>query len=94
MTKLTKRAVDATEIKSSDYVMWDKELPGLGLRVFRSGKRSYVVQYRTAGRSRRITIGPHGVWTPEEASARRRFCSVKSHEAATPQMSASSIARR
>jgi integrase len=57
MTKLTKRTVDATEIKSSDYVMWDEELPGFGLRVFRSGKRSYVVQYRAAGRSRRITIG-------------------------------------
>jgi hypothetical protein len=67
MTKLTKRTVDATEIKSSDYVMWDEELPGFGLRVFRSGKRSYVVQYRAAGRSRRITIGLHGVWTPEEA---------------------------
>ncbi|MBW4653504.1 MAG: Arm DNA-binding domain-containing protein [Kaiparowitsia implicata GSE-PSE-MK54-09C] len=27
----------------------------------------YVVQYRAAGRSRRATIGLHGVWTPEEA---------------------------
>ena len=67
MTKLTRRTADATEIKSSDYVMWDEELPGFGLRVFRSGKRGYVVQYRAAGRSRRITIALHGVWTPEEA---------------------------
>ena len=67
MTKLTKRTVDATEIKASDYVLWDDDLPGFGLRVFKSGKRSYVVQYRTAGRSRRYTIGLHGVWTPEEA---------------------------
>jgi hypothetical protein len=53
MAKLTKRTVDATKIKSSDYVIWDEDLPGFGLRVFASGKRSYVVQYRTAGRSRR-----------------------------------------
>ncbi len=42
-------------------------MPGFGLRVFASGKRSYVIQYRTAGRSRRYTIGLHGVWTPETA---------------------------
>lgn len=67
MAKLTKRTVDSTEIRTSDYVLWDDELPGFGLRVFASGKRSYVVQYRAAGRSRRFTIGLHGVWTPEEA---------------------------
>lgn len=67
MAKLTKRTVDTSVIKSSDYVIWDEELPGFGLRVFASGKRSYVVQYRAAGRSRRFTIGLHGVWTPEEA---------------------------
>lgn len=67
MTKLTKRIVDAAEIRSSDYVIWDEELPGFGLRVFASGKRSYVIQYRAAGRSRRYTIGLNGVWTPEAA---------------------------
>jgi len=67
MAKLTKRTVDNTEIRTSDYVLWDDELPGFGLRVFASGKRSYVVQYRASGRSRRFTIGLHGVWTPEEA---------------------------
>lgn len=67
MAKLTKRVVDAAENRRSDYVIWDDELPGFGLRVFKSGKRSYVIQYRQAGRSRRFTIGLHGVWTPELA---------------------------
>lgn len=67
MVKLTNRVVDAAEVRSKDYIIWDDELPGFGLRVFASGKRSYVVQYRSAGRSRRYSIGLHGVWTPETA---------------------------
>jgi hypothetical protein len=67
MAKLTKRIVDAAEAQDKDYVIWDDELPGFGLRVFTSGKRSYLIQYRSAGRSRRYTIGLHGVWTPELA---------------------------
>ncbi len=67
MAKLTKRVVDAAESRCSDYVIWDDELPGFGLRVFKSGRRSYVIQYRQGGRSRRYTIGLHGVWTPETA---------------------------
>jgi integrase len=67
MAKLTKRIVDAAEINGRDYFIWDDELPGFGLRVFASGKRSYLIQYRAAGRTRRYTIGLHGVWTPETA---------------------------
>lgn len=67
MAKITKRIVDAAGPREKDYVIWDDELPGFGLRVFTSGKRSYVIQYRAAGRSRRYTIGLHGVWTPETA---------------------------
>lgn len=61
MCKITKRVVDAAEVRAKDYVIWDDELPGFGLRVFVSGKRSYVIQYRAAGRSRRYTIGSHAV---------------------------------
>ncbi|MBN9604445.1 MAG: integrase arm-type DNA-binding domain-containing protein, partial [Afipia felis] len=67
MAKLTKRIVDAADVREKDYFIWDDELPGFGLRVFASGKRSYLVQYRAAGRTRRYTIGLHGVWTPETA---------------------------
>ncbi|MFC5396012.1 tyrosine-type recombinase/integrase [Bosea vestrisii] len=67
MAKLTKRVVDAAGIRDKDYFIWDDELPGFGLRVFASGKRSYLIQYRSAGRTRRYTIGLHGIWTPETA---------------------------
>jgi hypothetical protein len=47
MVKITKRIVEAAEAREKDYLIWDDELPGFGLRVFNSGKRSYVIQYRT-----------------------------------------------
>ncbi|MBZ9763960.1 hypothetical protein LB553_24180 [Mesorhizobium sp. CA8] len=40
MAKLTKRTVGTTEIRSADYVIWDEELPGFGLRVFASGRKA------------------------------------------------------
>ncbi len=67
MAKLTKRVVDAAAVREKDYFIWDDELPGFGLRVFASGKRSYLIQYRAAGRTRRYTIGFHGIWTAETA---------------------------
>lgn len=67
MVKITKRVVEAAEAQEKDYLIWDDELPGFGLRVFSSGKRSYVIQYRIGGRSRRYTIGLHGAWAPETA---------------------------
>ncbi|MER9758447.1 tyrosine-type recombinase/integrase [Mesorhizobium sp. M0138] len=73
MARLTKRVVDAAEVRDADYFIWDDELPGFGLRMFRSGKRSYLVQYRAAGRTRRYTIGLHGVWTPETARREARI---------------------
>jgi hypothetical protein len=56
MVKTTKRVVEASEAREKDYLIWDDELPGFGLRVFSTSKRSYVIQYRTRGRSRRYTI--------------------------------------
>ena len=47
MVKITKRVVEAAEAQEKDYLIWDDDLPGFGLRVFSSGKRSYVIQYRT-----------------------------------------------
>ena len=72
MVKITKRVVEAADAREKDYLVWDDELPGFGLRVFSSGKRSYVIQYRTRGRSRRYTIGLHGAWAPETARREAR----------------------
>ena len=65
--KLTKRTVDRLASDGRDRFYWDSELPGFGLRIRASGRKYYVVQFRTKGRERRMTLGRHGTLTPEAA---------------------------
>jgi integrase len=67
MPKLTKRVVDAAPIRPTDYFIWCSEMPGFGVRIYPSGKRGYLAQYRVDGRTRRVKIGLHGVLTVDEA---------------------------
>lgn len=67
MAKLTKRMIDALEARDKDYFAWDDELPGFGVRVWPSGRKTYVAQYRAGKQSRRFKIGIHGPLTVEEA---------------------------
>jgi hypothetical protein len=67
---ITKRAVDAANAKQIDSYLWDKNLPGFGLKITPAGRKVYLVQYRIGGRkgrSRRVTIGQHGALTPTAA---------------------------
>lgn len=78
MAKLTKRFVDLAQPGPKDVFHWDQDIPGFGLRVKPSGAKSYLVQYRQDGRSRRMTLGRHGVITADEARklARQHLGSV------------------
>ncbi|CAA6604711.1 Phage integrase [Rhodospirillaceae bacterium LM-1] len=81
--RLTLRSVESVPIGNKDIFAWDDLLPGFGVRVKPSGIRSYVIQYRNRhGRSRRFTIGRHGVLTPEEArkEAKLRLAEVQKGE--------------
>ena len=79
--KLTKRLIDDLKPPlSGDLYVWDDDVAGFGLRVKRSGVRSFMVQYRNAsGVSRRITLGKFGVLTADEA---RKLAKAKLAEAA------------
>src|SRR5690606_21316433 len=67
--RLTKRAVDAAK---TEGFLWDGELRGFGLRVTTGGHKSYVVQYRVAGRQRRRVLGSAAELTVDEARKRAR----------------------
>lgn len=67
MAKLTKKVVDGLEARDKDYFEWDDELPGFGVRVWPTGRKTYVAQYRAGKQTRRFKIGIHGPLTVEEA---------------------------
>lgn len=72
MPKITKKFVDTLTPGEADALVWDDELKGFGLRITPAGVKSYIVQYRVGGRSRRMTIARHGVMTPDEARKEAR----------------------
>lgn len=77
MPKLTKRFIDKLEPLSGnvgkDLVLWDDDIAGFGVRVKPSGIKSYIIQYRDGRQSCRMTLGRHGVLTPDEARKAARI---------------------
>jgi integrase len=71
--KITKKSVDAAKPNGKDQIYWDDEVKRFGLRVKPAGAKSYLIQYRNAqGRTRKLTIGSHGPWTPDTARERAK----------------------
>ncbi len=70
MPRLTQRIINAAQPGTSDYFIWDETVRGLGVRIFHSGRVSWLIQYRSTGRTRRYTLGPANVLTP--AAARKK----------------------
>src|SRR5471030_3009138 len=69
-TKLTKSAIDALPILPKDAVYWDANCPGFVVKVTPTGRKVFVVLYRTAGtgsRLRKYTIGTYGRVTLNQA---------------------------
>lgn len=86
---LTKRSIDAAKYDgSSRDIRWDGAdgISGFGLRVYPSGKKSFVLQYRKPGlRSCRFTtLGKYGVLTLDQARKKARRFLVDIGEGADP----------
>ncbi len=60
--RLTKRIIDSfTYNGETDVdVRWDETIPGFGLRIYPSGKKAFILRYRSGGRKRLITLGRFG----------------------------------
>jgi integrase len=68
--KLTKSAIDTLPTPPKDVVHWDANCPGFGVKVTPTGRKVFVVLYRTAGagsRLRKYTIGTYGRVTLNQA---------------------------
>ncbi|SMP34295.1 site-specific integrase [Shimia sagamensis] len=72
MAKLTKRIVESFETKAKSYFEWDSEIKGFGVRIMPSGTKTYQIQYRKGGRTRRASLGRHGNITAEQARSRAK----------------------
>jgi integrase len=67
MRRLTKQVIDEAPFPSAGQVfVRDEELPGFALRVTQ-GRKSFILEKRIRGRMRRLTIGPYGPLTVDQA---------------------------
>ena len=67
---LTARLARETKPGERDVFLFDRALPGFGLRIHRSGAKAWIVQTRIEGKTRRIVIARHVEM--ELTQARRR----------------------
>ncbi|MDX2244318.1 MAG: site-specific integrase [Leptolyngbyaceae cyanobacterium bins.302] len=68
--RLTKRFIDEVVYQGngkSSHTVFDHDVPGLALRTFPSGRKSFVLKYRFERRQRWYTIGRYGDLTLDEA---------------------------
>ena len=68
--RITKRSVDALDVREKDYIVWDRDLAGFGVRVLASGRKVYVVQARGRAGSKRVSLGRHGQLSATQARQR------------------------
>jgi integrase len=73
-TSLTERTLKSLPPRAADYFVWDRAVPGFGVRVQPTGRRTFVVGFRAEGsrRYRRLTLGAVGTLTLTEARALAR----------------------
>lgn len=70
--KLSKRTVEAAKAPATgETILWDSHVPLFGLRVYSTGRRNFIYQYRTpeTRRSRRMILGVYPTITTEQARA-------------------------
>ena len=68
--QLTQSATATIELLPGQHerIVFDERLPGFGLRL-RTGKRTWIVQYRIGRKQRRQTIGPADLMLAGQAFA-------------------------
>ena len=65
--KLTGAAIARLRPRAREYAVWDRTVPGLGVRVRPSGGKSYVLLEETGGLTKRVSLGAVSTMTVAEA---------------------------
>ena len=71
-SRITKRLVDSLRANDDGkrIKVYDDQLTGFGVVVYPSAKKSFFLEYGARGKQRRLTIGPYGPLTVENARAK------------------------
>lgn len=65
---LDKGVVEKLELPTAgNRITYDSDVKGFGVRVTSAGAKAFILNYRTDGRERRITIGSYPDWTVKAA---------------------------
>jgi hypothetical protein len=64
------RGTELAETEARPDLVWDKEVPGLCVRVYGNGSESFTLVYRVDDRQRFVRIGKTPVWSLETARIR------------------------
>jgi integrase len=69
---------------AGNRIFYDDEIGGFGVRITAAGAKSFVLNYRAAGRERRLTIGRYPVWSVERARKEAKDIRRKIDQGADP----------
>ena len=79
---LTERVIRDVKAEAKTCIHWDRTVKGLGMRVTPAGAKSYILNYRVAGRSRRATLARCSEISLKEARERagRELAAIRDGE--------------
>ena len=70
--KLNEKTVREAENLGRDYQIFDTDVRGFSITIYPSGNRAFTLDYRIAGRQRRMTIGRWPEWNTVAARERAK----------------------
>ena len=71
--RLNEKSVrEAESAEGRDYQIFDTDVRGFAVCIYRSGSRAFTIDYRHAGRQRRMTIGRWPEWSTTAARERAK----------------------
>jgi integrase len=66
--RITQKVVEALKASpEQDLFRWDDQVEGFGVRIYPSGTKKFVVQWKRDGRNRRLVLGTYPMMKAEEA---------------------------